>query len=688
MNWGDSPRADLRRHRPAVIFGATLLGLVLLLSLGGGSVAGTAAATAHSAVPPAAAGGSSPDAATPAATITLSAAGTTPAAISLSWTATDSLFFSEYEVEVSSQGSTGPFSTVGVETSQTTTAYAVRDLAPGAAYWWEVISVATLGGDTTSNVLAVTQPSVAYLWNSAVTATTATLNWTNNATYGGLLSFTSYTVYESANGGAYGAAATVSQVATLNDTLTGLSSGTSYSFYLATTDCLNCTSGTPASSVTQSNTITLGTVLTLSASVATSRTTADVGQPVLLTCTPSGGESPFTYAWSLNGSAYATGNATLSRAYNGSGSYAETCRVTDHLGTQAEAATTITVYADVTASLAASRTSADAGQFIYYNCTITGGIQPISAEVTAGQGAASSSTPITSGTYSVGFQYAAAGTFVPTCSVTDGDGFGAVSSATVTVDLDPSVAAAPSTYAAAPGYTVSFNATGANGSGVYRYYNWTFGDGGRASGAKVTHEYTAAGDFAANLTLTDSNGVSATAHWTIDIAPLNLVASYPTSATQGASLTFTATGSGGAGGPYNYTWSFGDGTVAYGAIVHHTYTSAGSYDPTVTVRDPLGESQQFTEAGVAVTAPPPTPFWLPIVVLVVIASLVGLVLGILMHRRAREATEASGAGLAGWVPPVGPRGAVEGMKKCPKCGAANPSTRHSCQNCGARLGRG
>jgi PKD repeat protein len=684
MNWRTSPHA----RAAAVAMGSAVL-VAALLGLTAALVAAPSLGTSTSVgTPSGAVGGLTASAApTPAATVTLTAAGETPAAVSLAWTATDSLFFSEYEIQISSTGATGPFTTIGEVTTQSTVAYSAGGLSPGATYWWRVVSVATIGGDTTSNVLAVLQPSVAYFWNSAVTSTSATLNWTNNATYGGLLSFTSYVIYQSTDGGAYGVAATISNVATLSDTLTDLSSGTPYSFYLATTDCLNCSAGTPSSSVTQSNTITLGTVLSLSASVSESRSVADVGQPVLLTCTPSGGESPFTFAWSLNGSSLAAGNASMSVTYSGSGSFLETCQITDHLGSQSEAATTITIYADVTAALIPNRTSADAGQYIWYNCTVAGGVQPITADVSNGDGGGVSGTPVTTGDDEVGFDYNTPGTFIPTCTVTDGDGFTAVSSVAVTIDVDVGVSAQPSTYDAAPGYTVHFSATASNGSGTYPYYNWTFGDGGKAAGATVEHDYTTAGSFTANLTVTDSNGGSATSHWTMDISALSVVSSYATTVTQGSSLEFQATGSGGAGAPYNYTWHFGDGTVGYGAIAHHTYATPGTYDPTVTVRDSLGENQTFSGSAVSVAAPPPALSWLPILVLVLIAALVGLMVGVVMHRRAREEAAADGAGLAGWVPPVGPRGAVEGMKKCPKCGAANPSTRHSCQNCGARLGR-
>ncbi len=687
-NYGlGSARAPAKTIAATSLAVALVLGLLVggALLLGSTSARGTMDAGSASSAPGASTSASTP---TPAATLTLTSPGATPAAVSLSWTETDDLFFSEYEVQDSSNSSTGPFATVGVVTDQDTTTYALGDLSPGATYWWQVIMVATLGGDSDSNVLAVTQPTTAYLWNSTTPSTSVTLNWTNNATYGGLVGFESYSIWESVSGGAYGVAATVSDAETLSDTLTGLSAGTSYSFYLGTTDCINCTSGTPSTSVTDSNTITVGTVLTLGATVTASRTSADVGQPVLLTCTPSGGESPFTYAWSLNSSSFVAGPDTISRTYNGSGSYAETCRITDHLGTQAESATSITVYADVLASLSASPAATDAGQSVVLNCTVTGGEPTISAALYSGTGVSSTGTPILDGYFAAGLAYPA-GTYVATCVMTDGNGYSSASSVTLSIDPDMTVSVRSNATAAEPGYSIEFTASAVNGSGTYDAYHWNFGDGTTGTGASVAHAFSRAGDFTVTVVVTDSYGVNATESTSVDIEPLAVVAlQAPTQATAGSSVELSVVASGGAGGPYNYTWNFGDGTVGYGASVNHTYAHSGTFDPTVTVRDSLGESVTHALPAVAVAAAPAAPFWPILIAILIVAAVVGLMVGLLMHRRAREASDADMTGISRWVPPVGPKGAVEGMKKCPKCGAANPSTRHSCQNCGARLGRG
>lgn len=55
----------------------------------------------------------------------------------------------------------------------------------------------------------------------------------------------------------------------------------------------------------------------------------------------------------------------------------------------------------------------------------------------------------------------------------------------------------------------------------------------------------------------------------------------------------------------NYTWSFGDGTYAYGVEVTHDYSEPGLYDAHLTVRDSFGEeSTDFFEVVVVDTEPP------------------------------------------------------------------------------------
>jgi len=59
--------------------------------------------------------------------------------------------------------------------------------------------------------------------------------------------------------------------------------------------------------------------------------------------------------------------------------------------------------------------------------------------------------------------------------------------------------------------------------------------------------------------------------------------------------SFTAEASNGAGGPYTYSWDFGDGHIATGATVEHQYANAGTYTVSVTATDSAGNEMTVSK---------------------------------------------------------------------------------------------
>jgi len=625
--------------------------------------------------------GLSASGATPAAAPTLTDPGVSPAAISLAWTKSTALLFEEYTVEVSNTSSGGPFVTVSTITSASTTQIAVGALSPGVNYWWMVVEH-DLGSTSDSNVLSVAQPALAYLTAQLATSTTVELNWTDSATYGGLLSFGSFIVLEkSSSTGPFSPVATLTDGNLRSTNITGLTAGGSYAFYLNTTDCLSCGTGTSSTSVTSSNAASIGTPFPLAASVAASRTVIDIGESDLFLCTASGGQSPYTYDWSENGSAFALGNSTHGLSFTSLGPETLRCQVTDDLHTVAQAGTTVTVNADPQVVASVNRSTADVGEPIAFTCSATGGTSPTPVAWLFGDGAGLDSG---SGDHS----YASAGPYAATCSTTDGVGVTAATTEAITVSPTLSATVDASSLRAAPGTKLTFIAAGANGSGTYTNYAWSFDDGTTATGAETNHSFAAKGDYDVSVRVTDSNMIVASQAVSVNITPVevqNLMS--PISSTVSTSLSFAATATGGAGGPYNYTWNFGDGAVAYGPLVSHAYSSSGAYSPTLTVRDRLGGSNEWALEPVSVSASPSALAWLPLWVLLGVAAIVGTAIALLAFGRSRAAERASPEALSRWVPPVGPKGAVQGAKTCPACGAANSALRRSCHVCGAALPR-
>jgi PKD repeat protein len=123
--------------------------------------------------------------------------------------------------------------------------------------------------------------------------------------------------------------------------------------------------------------------------------------------------------------------------------------------------------------------------------------------------------------------------------------------------------------------------------GVINNYTWNFGDGTISTGTEALTNHTyGVGDitFSVVLTVTDSNGTTATTMQAVTVAA-PLVASF-TSECNGVTCTFDASSS--QGPVATYGWLFGDGAVASGSIVTHTFSAGGTYAVTLTITSSTG----------------------------------------------------------------------------------------------------
>lgn len=161
--------------------------------------------------------------------------------------------------------------------------------------------------------------------------------------------------------------------------------------------------------------------------------------------------------------------------------------------------------------------------------------------------------------------------------------------------------------------TVSFDASGSSDSdGSIISYSWNFGDGSTASGQTVSYTYSTAGSYNAVLTVTDNEGATGQTSVTItvtnldacdgNLAPTANVTASPTSGD--ASLTVSFDGSASTdpeSDQLNFSWNFGEGSSGSGALIQHTYNTAGNYNATLTVTDGCGNTDQ---ASIAITVNP------------------------------------------------------------------------------------
>jgi PKD repeat protein len=150
---------------------------------------------------------------------------------------------------------------------------------------------------------------------------------------------------------------------------------------------------------------------------------------------------------------------------------------------------------------------------------------------------------------------------------------------------------ASSTSGPAP-LSVTFDGTGSSDpDGNIAQYLWSFGDGATATGPLAAHVYSN-GSYTATLQVIDDQGATASTSILIGVNNIPPVANLnvtPASGVPPLSALFSSAGSVDPDGTIqNYTWSFGDGTGAFGPQVTHTYAAPGLYFIFLTVTDDGG----------------------------------------------------------------------------------------------------
>jgi PKD repeat protein len=135
--------------------------------------------------------------------------------------------------------------------------------------------------------------------------------------------------------------------------------------------------------------------------------------------------------------------------------------------------------------------------------------------------------------------------------------------------------------------------------GTFVSVTWSFGDGTGGEGQTLTKTYSRPGVYTVTVTASVGVGQVATNSTTVTVSapvfPLQVNPGGPYSGSVGQPIVFTGEAFGGtAAGPYNFRWSFGDGTVASGTSVSHVYSSPGQFTVTLSVTTPLGQSGSAT----------------------------------------------------------------------------------------------
>ena len=241
----------------------------------------------------------------------------------------------------------------------------------------------------------------------------------------------------------------------------------------------------------------------------------DVGVPLVVVPTVSGGLSPYSYQWSFGDGSTAAGS-TASHSYSHPGVFLLTTQVRDSTGATNESSAVVTVNPSPSVGLGLTPGNVtDVAIPLSLNATITGGTGASQETWTFGDATETVGVNNTShawdrpGNYTVTFAYT--------------DALGVAANRSVEVTVHPSLAATFSTGNAsasnppAPGTSVNFTSDISGGTPPYRE-SWSFGDGSFASGLSVNHSYGSSGTYTVKVTLIDAVGESVETNLSVTVA--------------------------------------------------------------------------------------------------------------------------------------------------------------------------
>ena len=308
------------------------------------------------------------------------------------------------------------------------------------------------------------------------------------------------------------------------------------------------------------------------------------------------------------------GSGNSPHTYSTAGTYTATATISDGKGGSVTSSTSVTIATSgggggthpapvITAPLAAYPSTAAIGQKVLFTVGVSENDgDSLSYKYDYGDNSTG---------YTESHAYSAGGTYKVVITVTDSKGASATSSTTVTVPGGsgggggtghpaPTITAALAAYpsSAAIGQKVLFTIGVSETDGDGLTYSYNYGDG--TTGGTESHGYTTAGTYTAKITVTDSQGASASSSTIVVVggggsgggggttgpvitAALN---AYPSSASIGQNVLFTVGATD--PNPMSYKYNYGDNSSGY--VENHTYTAAGTFTVVITVSDSLGGS--------------------------------------------------------------------------------------------------
>ncbi len=151
--------------------------------------------------------------------------------------------------------------------------------------------------------------------------------------------------------------------------------------------------------------------------------------------------------------------------------------------------------------------------------------------------------------------------------------------------------------------SVQFHSAVSGGTPNYTYA-WSFGDQNTSTGPDPAHVFERPGQYAVSLSVTDALGEVRNASLLVDASvPPPLIVNMTVAPTVGIAplrLSCAADAHGGHGGPYLFTWSFGNASNGTSSFANLTLAQPGNYTINVTVQDAMGDVAHSVSQNVVV----------------------------------------------------------------------------------------